>query len=74
MLKRTLGSKAQQLSTSPYVSINSRAERGEATTVIGRRDLWLLLVVFMLGALLRIGVAQGSTLWGDEVFSLAMAT
>ena len=74
MFKRTLGSKAQQLSTSPYVSINSRAERGEATFVIRLRDLWLLLVVFMLGALLRIGVAQGSTLWGDEVFSLAMAT
>jgi hypothetical protein len=42
--------------------------------MIGRRNLWLLLVVFMLAALLRIGVAQGSTLWADEVFSLAMAT
>jgi 4-amino-4-deoxy-L-arabinose transferase-like glycosyltransferase len=75
MFKYTLGSKAQELSTSLHSSSISQAEHGEPTkTMIRRRNLWLLLVVLALTALLRIGVAGRSGLWVDEVFSLAMAT
>src|SRR5439155_12750516 len=51
-----------------------KSEHGKTIPMIGWRNLWLLLSVFILAALLRIGVAERSALWGDEVFSLAMAT
>ena len=74
MFKRTLDSKIQ-LSTSPHGSSIFQADHDEPTNpMIRRRNLWLLFGVFALTALLRIGVAGQSGLWGDEIFSLAMAT
>jgi len=40
----------------------------------GPRELWVLFVLFAVAALLRIGLVTRSGLWGDEVFSLAIAT
>lgn len=40
----------------------------------GRLNLWLLLGVFGLTALLRLGIVGRSGLWADEIFSLAIAT
>lgn len=42
--------------------------------MIRRRSLWLLLGVFLVSAILRIGIAGRSDLWADELFSLATAT
>jgi len=39
-----------------------------------RQQLWILLGVFALAALMRVGLAGRQGLWADEVFSLAMAT
>ncbi len=38
------------------------------------QQLWLLLAIFALAALLRIGLSGQQCLWADEVFSLAVAT
>ena len=35
---------------------------------------WMLLGFFVIAALLWISVAERSSLWVDEIFSLAMAT
>jgi hypothetical protein len=40
----------------------------------GRRELWTLFAVFLVAALLRLGLINRSGLWGDEIFSLAVAT
>lgn len=79
MFKQTLSSKAQILSASQDGARTPQAEasaedRDRTNTVIGRRNLWLLLVAFTLTALVQIVVASRSGLWADEVFSLAMAT
>ena len=42
--------------------------------MIDRRELWALFVLFAVAAILRIGLISRSGLWGDEVFSLAVAT
>ena len=42
--------------------------------MIVRQELWALLAVFVVAALLRLGLTNRSGLWGDEIFSLAMAT
>jgi dolichyl-phosphate-mannose-protein mannosyltransferase len=39
-----------------------------------RQEFWLLLAIFAIAAALRIGLAGGIGLWGDEIFSLATAT
>jgi len=39
-----------------------------------RQEFWVLLAVFAIAAGLRIGLAGGIGLWGDEIFSLATAT
>ena len=75
MFKRTLGSRHRNYPYRRTVRVFSKAEHGEPTkTMIRHRNLWLLFGVFALTALLRIGVAGQSGLWGDEIFSLAMAT
>src|SRR6266480_2837309 len=40
----------------------------------GRQQLWILVGIVVLAAVLRLVVAGHSSLWGDEVFSLAIAT
>jgi Dolichyl-phosphate-mannose-protein mannosyltransferase len=42
--------------------------------VNSRRQIWLLLAVFAVAALLRLGLTEWHSLWVDEVFSLAIAT
>ena len=39
-----------------------------------RQQLWMLLAVFVIATILRIGLVNRSGLWGDEAFSLAIAT
>ncbi len=39
-----------------------------------RYQFYLLIAVFVAAAVLRIGVVGRSSLWGDELFSLAIAT
>jgi hypothetical protein len=39
-----------------------------------RHARWMLIGVLIIAALLRIGIAQRSGLWPDELFSLAIAT
>ena len=36
--------------------------------------MWLLLAVFAVAALVRLGLTERHSLWADEVFSLAIAT
>ena len=36
--------------------------------------MWLLLAIFALAALVRVGLVERHSLWADEVFSLAIAT
>jgi 4-amino-4-deoxy-L-arabinose transferase-like glycosyltransferase len=79
MFKQTLSSKAQVSSASLHGACTSQTDaqaedRDRTNTVIGRRNLWLLLVVFALTAVVQFNVARRSGLWADEVFSLAMAT
>ena len=40
----------------------------------GRQQLWILVGIVVLAAVLRLVVAGHSSLWGDEVFSIAIAT
>jgi Dolichyl-phosphate-mannose-protein mannosyltransferase len=42
--------------------------------VSGRQQIWLLLAVFAVAALVRLGLTGRHSLWADEVFSLAIAT
>jgi hypothetical protein len=49
-------------------------QHGETQTMSARRQVWLLLVVFVLAALVRLGLTGWHSLWVDEVFSLAIAT
>ena len=39
-----------------------------------RQQLWMLLVIFALAVVVRVGVVSRSGLWADEFFSLAVAT
>jgi Dolichyl-phosphate-mannose-protein mannosyltransferase len=39
-----------------------------------RQQIWLLLAVFTVAALVRLGLTGWHSLWADEVFSLAIAT
>jgi hypothetical protein len=50
------------------------AHRAARHTASGRQPLWMLLGLFVATALLRIFFLSGTGLWGDEVFSLAVAT
>jgi hypothetical protein len=51
-----------------FVSSSHSSTRG------GRQHLWILLALFLVAAVVRIGLISRSGLWGDEVFSLATAT
>jgi 4-amino-4-deoxy-L-arabinose transferase-like glycosyltransferase len=42
--------------------------------VNARQQAWLLLAVFVVAALVRLGLTGRHSLWVDEVFSLAIAT
>jgi hypothetical protein len=53
-------------------SISVRTSDGR---MIGsRQQFWVLLAVLAVAAALRIGLFGGIGLWGDEIFSLAIAT
>lgn len=39
-----------------------------------RQQSWLLLALFVVAAALRLGLLTRNGLWGDEIFSLAIAT
>jgi hypothetical protein len=43
-------------------------------TLNARQQMWLLLGVFAVAALVRLGLTGRHSLWADEVFSLAIAT
>src|SRR6266446_3138228 len=38
------------------------------------QHLWMLLAIFAVATVLRIGLINRSALWADEIFSLAIAT
>ena len=47
---------------------------GGTQTISARQQMWLLLAVFAVAALVRLGLTGRHSLWADEVFSLAIAT
>ena len=47
---------------------------GGTQTISARKQMWLLLAVFAVAALVRLGLTEWHSLWADEVFSLAIAT
>jgi hypothetical protein len=56
----------------PGSSISMRSSDGRM--IGGRQQFWVLLAVLAVAAALRIGLLGGIGLWGDEIFSLAIAT
>jgi uncharacterized membrane protein len=67
---RVFMSKLAEPCSEPLISVSSSGSR----TMRSRQHLWVLLVLFLVAAALRIGLINRSGLWGDEVFSLAIAT
>ena len=64
----------RQRCASALVPKDVAPQHGETQTISARQQVWLLLVVFVLAALVRLGLTGWHGLWVDEVFSLAIAT
>ncbi len=57
----------------PSIDVKQAATRPPLPSV-GGWTYWLLLGTFLLAALVRVGLAPRSSLWSDEIFSLAIST